>query len=339
MIGGSPSTGSSVLVNLLNRRPELLAGPETYLFIHPRLYSDWPAYRRYLLNHSKTGGLKSIGWFAINGALLLDPFYGWEPLKLKGLVEDSGDFSSFCGSFFSPAMAKKGATRWVEKSPSNALCMEEFLQYFPTGLAIHTTRDPYDTVASLVSRGLSPFQAAASYLVNTAFALKMEGQERYHRIRYEDWVADPGQYLGKCFRFLGLDWDPNILEPPEDEKEVRMKGWLQSEKGKLGASSLGRFHKMEEGVRDRIRYAIFSIRLRDGYRLKHELPVSSIRQICDMLDYPFQAPGPVYYGELALEKYRDLFHRLRRFYPIYGSKYPVEILSHEVIESVKRIDL
>lgn len=118
-----------------------------------------------------------------------------------------------------------------------------------------------------------------------------------------------------------------------------MKGWLQSEKGKLGASSLGRFHKMEEGVRDRIRYAIFSIRLRDGYRLKHELPVSSIRQICDMLDYPFQAPGPVYYGELALEKYRDLFHRLRRFYPIYGSKYPVEILSHEVIESVKRIDL
>ncbi|MBK7410802.1 MAG: sulfotransferase [Saprospirales bacterium] len=130
LIGGSPSTGSSVLVNMLNRHPDVVAGPETYLFIHPKLYTEWPAYRWFLLHRSKWGGLKSIGWFRKNGADLLDPFYGWTQESLSAEIPQALDLPAFAEAFFSKSRKGKDASRWVEKSPSNALCLDLFSTTF-----------------------------------------------------------------------------------------------------------------------------------------------------------------------------------------------------------------
>lgn len=152
LIGGSPSTGSSVLVNVLNRHPELAAGPETYLFIHPDLYREWDRYGHYLLKRDRFRGLKSIGWFRKNGADLLLPEYGWDPAGLAALLNRSASFPEFVEGYFSTAMTRKGATQWIEKSPSNSLAFPDFLKFFPEGKVIHTTRNPYDAVASLIAR-------------------------------------------------------------------------------------------------------------------------------------------------------------------------------------------
>jgi len=326
LIGGSPSTGSSVLVNLLNRRSELLAGPETYLFSHSRLYTDWEKYRRFLIRTNPFGGLKSRGWFPINGAILGDPFYGWEKTDLRELTMKCGDFPEFADAFFARAMQKKGTDRWVEKSPSNALCLDIFLRHFPGGKVIHTTRNPYDTIASLVARGLSVFDATASFLVNTAFGLKPEGEGRHFRLRYEDWVRDPEKHLAALFSFLDLDWDPAVLEPSPEE-EVSMEGWLNNEKGKLGSGSIGRFERMADHKKKQIRLAVQRVRIKDEYRLANGLPVGSIPEIGDLLGYAIQPAASGSKWSLLLQKLDDQRKRMVRLYPFAGRRYPVTLNS------------
>ena len=315
LIGGSPSTGSSVLVNILNRHSDVVAGPETYLFIHPKLYTEWATNRRFLLHRSKWGGLKSIGWFRKNGADLLDPFYGWTPEALSREVNMALDFQSFADTFFSVAKTKKGAGRWVEKSPSNALCMDLFLAHFPGGRVVHTTRNPYDTIASLVARGLSTFEATAAYLLNTSFALKSAGAAQYFCLKYEDWVKAPDQFLRDCFSHLNLDWDPSFLEPEKGEGEVRMKGWLHDEKGALQARSVGRFQRLPELDQEKICYAVEHVHINNGYREMHGLPTRSIPEICKILEYPLHPSTRSFQMSMTLDNWRNQAIRRLKWYP------------------------
>ncbi|MEO1715240.1 MAG: sulfotransferase, partial [Bacteroidota bacterium] len=118
-MGGSPSTGSSVLVNILNRHSALCAGPETYLFMHPKLYRDWTTYapalqRRRLVNH-----LCSEGWFVFHGTILGNSFYQWNPQEISTLTKTSKTLAEFVARYFARVRRAQGAERWVEKSPSN----------------------------------------------------------------------------------------------------------------------------------------------------------------------------------------------------------------------------
>ncbi|MBK8492256.1 MAG: sulfotransferase [Saprospirales bacterium] len=315
LIGGSPSTGSSVLVNMLNRHPDVVAGPETYLFIHPKLYTEWPAYRWFLLHRSKWGGLKSIGWFRKNGADLLDPFYGWTQESLSAEIPQALDLPAFAEAFFSKSRKGKDASRWVEKSPSNALCLDLFLHHFPGGRVVHTTRNPYDTIASLVSRGLSPFEATAAYLLNTSFALKAAGSARYFCLKYEDWVHAPDQFLRACFAHLGLNWDPSCLEPEKGATEVRMEGWLHNEKGPLQAGSVGRFQRLPALEQEKICYAVEHLRIDPRYREIHQLPVSNIPEICEILEYPIHPSTRSFRLSMTISKWRNQAIRQFKWYP------------------------
>ena len=64
IMGGSQSTGSSLLVNILNRHSMLVAGPETYLFMHPKLYHHWEENKKYLIKTNKVYII--LLWFSWN---------------------------------------------------------------------------------------------------------------------------------------------------------------------------------------------------------------------------------------------------------------------------------
>ncbi|MEM1220939.1 MAG: sulfotransferase, partial [Bacteroidota bacterium] len=228
-MGGSPSTGSSVLVNILNRHSKLCAGPETYVFMHPKLYRDWATYapalqRRRLLNH-----LCSEGWFVLHGTILAHSFYQWTPAELSALAKKSKTLTAFATAYFGKVRKAQGAQRWVEKSPSNVVAFPHFLDAFPQGQVIHTVRNPFDTMASLHRRGLSAYYAAGAYLTNNALALRCKDHTRYFRVDYEALVEQPRESLNPLLRFLDLDWEDTLLET--EKQEVRMEGWKNQEHG------------------------------------------------------------------------------------------------------------
>ena len=324
LIGGSPSTGSSALVHILNRHPALLAGPETYLFMHPGLYTDWERHKTYLLKTSKFGGLKSRGWFKMNGADLLQPFYGQSTTSLLHLIAEADTFSHFAGAYFQSALQKAGARIWVEKSPSNALCFDHFLHIFPEGKVVHTTRDPYDAIASLVARGLSPFSATAFYLINTAFAIKKAEDSRYHLLKYEEWVASPEKVLKPLLQSLGLKWRADLIRPEAGE-EVRMEGWLHNEKAALSTRSIGRFYQLTDEQQRHITCAVRQMRINPRYRKVYGLEVGSIQDLCAALGYPEKPSVGHVCSQLKMARLAARFFRLTRFYPHWGRCFPITL--------------
>ena len=323
-MGGAPSTGSSLLVNMLDRHSDLSAGPETYLFIHPRLFKDWPRYRRFLLRTSKTGGLKSPGWFLMNGAQLLQPAYGWSPPALAQLIEASSDLPAFARSFLAGRKEAAGAKSWVEKSPANAITFPQFLQRFSDARVIHTTRNPYDTAASLVARGHSPYQAAGAYIVHTALALRVLEHPAAHLVKYETLVRDPAGTLQRLLAFLDCSWEPAVLEPTPAERrqEVRMEGWLQDENSPVGARSLGRYERLPAAVQRELADALALFRINPAFARRYGLAHRSLRSIAETLDYPFrEAPRPDP-GRLRRQLWRDRLGRALRLYPAGPATYP-----------------
>lgn len=309
-------------MNILNRHPELLAGPETYLFMHPKLFSDWETNKRYLLRTSWMTGLKSEGWFRMNGTDLLQPFFQNTSSQLREMVHREGNLPAFSNAFFQKALQTKGARIWVEKSPSNALCFDRFLKLFPTGMVVHTTRNPYDTVASLVARGMTPFSAVAFYLINTSFALKTSEDSRHYLLKYEHWAQEPFRDLKAFLDWLGLPWSPDLLEP-EEGAEVRMEGWLHNEKGPLKAGSIGRFGRLSLEQQTQIRCVMQQLRINPAYGAKYGLSHSSVREICTALNYAFQPVDQICGKGVRFDELRDRWARLIRLYPNWGKNYPV----------------
>jgi hypothetical protein len=325
-MGGAPSTGSSLLVNILNRHPEIMAGPETYLFIHPALYDQWEQQKKHLLKTGKLRGLKSIGWFRMNGADLLHDFYSWDRGSLSRTIKGSPSFPDFADQFFGKA-ADVHTRVWLEKSPSNTLAFDYFLSHFRDQRVIHTTRNPLDTIASLVSRGHNPFYAAGAYLINTAFALKVHSHPAYYLVRYEDLVHDPQTEVKALLRFLQLaEVEEKLWEPKENEQkeDIRMKGWMANEKGTISNKSLGRFEKLSDNQKILIRAAVASLQIASHYAKKHQLPYTRIDQIAAILDYPLPDLKPGYPLK-PLKKWRRKDHWIRRIkrYPTRGRNYPL----------------
>ena len=326
LIGGAPGTGSSVLVQILNRHPALLAGPETFLFIYPSLYEQFDEYKRYLWRPSKWKGLKSIGWFRLNGALLESDFYGWSKEGIKELTERYGRFPDFVSAFFQPALERNKALYWVEKSPSNALAFTHFLKNFEKGKVIHTIRDPYDNIASLIARGYSAFYATAAVLVNQAFALKTAGMDRVYSWKYETFATSPETALQELLHFLELPYQPALLQAASQGDKVEMKGWQQSEKGPVSAASIGRFEAMPRNVQDQIRLACAHVSIRDSYAALHDLPIQQIGDLCAAFQYPVRKDASGSRWFLQKRRYWDQFHRFVKFYPTAWGSYPVRII-------------
>jgi len=324
IIGGAQSTGSSLLVNILNRHSQLAAGPETYLFMHPKLYHHWKQNRKHLIKTNKLGGLKSETWFKMNGASLLQDFYGWEGEELKRCILGTEHFAEFADLYMARALQKQNAKTWIEKSPANAVAFPDFLNTFDSPKVIHTCRNPYDAMVSLMKRGYSAYYAAGTYIVNTALALRMHHHKNYHTVSYEDLVQKPAQTIQALMHFLEVNIEAHILEPTEQEKneKIQLKGWKNNEKGKIKKSSLNRFAEETPEAQEKIKAALFTFAINPTYAEKHKIQHKNIQAITEVLNYKIHSPTKINQKRLQQEKRQDQISRLKKVYPAFGANYP-----------------
>lgn len=121
-------------------------------------------------------------------------------------------------------------------------CLEASRFGFMEELAGYVTRDPGNLVAALIE----------GWLEQTEKLLELERSlpRNCHRILYESMVLRPQETLPGLFRFLGVEWEPEILERafnmPHDEgggdPKVRFTRSLDPASiGKGGAIPLGTF--------------------------------------------------------------------------------------------------
>jgi hypothetical protein len=118
-------------------------------------------------------------------------------------------------------LARSGKPGVVVKTPSNVLIWDRIAECWPDARFIFLLRHPAAVVASLQASWDPDWQASGTGSLDkiTANALrymrKVEDARRGlagHTVRYEDLTADPETVVGRLCAFLGLPFEPAMLD-------------------------------------------------------------------------------------------------------------------------------
>jgi len=142
------------------------------------------------------------------------------------------EIASFITEFYQIQMSATAKTRWLEKTPSNMLFMEELLEIFPNAKLIHIIRDGRDVASSIIRRNFWPiwknpkidyFNTSRKMTVKNCsifwrdfltFGLnsgKQIGQRNYFEVKFENLVQDTESELQRICTFIDEDIDYNSL--------------------------------------------------------------------------------------------------------------------------------
>jgi Sulfotransferase family len=321
LVGGCGSSGSTLLRSYLNRHPQMFCGSEMGFFNKDIVYKDWGRFSSlYLSCREKT--ISTNGWFPYPGVLLTNGDYAYCRGEVDSFVAESRDVVEFSELYFSKFVEPTGALLWAEKTPSNSYCFQYFLDVFSNGKVIHIMRDPYDTVASLVRRGMTPFFASALYWFNNLSALSVNNLNSYCLIKYEDLVGDPEIVFSKIFNFLQLSKVDfvDILESKGDHYErEKKKSWRFSPDGEIRQSDISSFDKLcaEEKL-----MVIDSL---EAIKISLWGEAGTLEEFCMDFGYHYRGVPKKYF---LVGRYKDMFQdRLKRILKGYfgaGSDYPVK---------------
>lgn len=327
LMGGSGSTGSSMLRRVFNRHPAVFSAAELNFFNKEQIFENWNLAKHRLLS-SRFFRLTTKGWFAYRGTYLLHEDYGWNRAELKELISSSSTLRQFVDAFFARPLAKHSATIWLEKTPSNAYSFTRFLEYFDDGLVIHTARNPLDSVASLVKRGFAPIYASGLWVYNTATAMNAESSDRYFLVRYEDLVTNPEKQVDTLLKTLGLDFEPTMLdgEGNPEGKYTGSKTWLNRPDGKISTSSMGRFNKLDKEKQEEIITALTLFGIADRHVRARGLQYRCCEDICKKLGYQFTPEiYPRYIAKIRSDMRKDYIYRSLRLFATGWRNFPGKI--------------
>ncbi|TVR79950.1 MAG: sulfotransferase [Saprospirales bacterium] len=313
IIGGSGSTGSSLFKNLLNNHPDIFGGIETSLFAKKSLYNNWNL-NKWRITHRSWRGLPNHSWHYYRGVDLLHSEFGHNLGEIKKMIQKSKSFPDFSARFFSRALKENQASIWIEKTPSNAACFSHFLNAFPDGKVIHMTRNPYDTLSSLLSRGFDLWYALGIYLLNTSAALTHENNPAYFRVKYEDLVQDTESTLRNVCHFLEVNFHRDMLLPRKGvaDFETKLRGWKFDETDSVKKGSIGRFEEMDKFLQKEIIQGFKAVYINSTGQNLCGNKLSCLENIIEILGYSLKTQSSSTAGSIT-SKLRNQRHSNRIF--------------------------
>jgi hypothetical protein len=155
----------------------------------------------------------------------------------------------------------------VDKTASYALSLETLMaaeQIFAEPKYIHLVRHPYGMINSFkkarLDRSFFRFKndfpprrlAELTWLICHRNILKFSKRipgERWLRIRFEDFVREPQTWAGELCSFLGIPFDPGMLNPYQ-EKRKRMTDGIKDSSRMLGDIKFHEHQKIDPAVAD-----------------------------------------------------------------------------------------
>ncbi len=279
ILGGAGSSGSTLLITILNRHKKIAAGPELSLF-NKRAFFNMPfeelkAQRKKIINR----GMCTDGWFLY--PRIYFEKYGFSASAFSDLIKASTDQKDFIDRFFSVYLDNAGKTLWAEKTPSNVYCFREFMHLYPEARFIHIYRDGRDVVTSFIKRGMRPYFATMLWLYNTSQALNYRNLPNYYEIRYEDLVKDPAYEIKRLCDFLELKYDAQMLYAKENEK-VEVASWNHSPNAGIDSSSVGKYKSYLTGFHY---YTMLHTRISKRHIRQYQLEYINAEEIQKALGY------------------------------------------------------
>jgi hypothetical protein len=219
-IGNAPSSGSTLLADLLDSTPFTAAGPELNLFSSQYLY-DFSNFGKNLKRSSPSSSIQ-----AIRNRINLHRIhaYGHNEQSFLKLIDGSKNLDDFLGNFALHYLALRGKEIngvVLEKTPQNLTNLD--LYFERTGnFFIHIVRDPIDVYKSLLRRKVPKNLALLAWFIDEAKIFRQIEHEKLVVIRYEDLVCDPYRLSSEIIKKVtGKLIEPEAIEQYRNSNNYR----------------------------------------------------------------------------------------------------------------------
>lgn len=204
---GAPRSGTTILQSLLASHPEITSFPETKFFHY--LWSD-------RLKPRLPDRLREFFHREIHRPDLCDKWVSETSLT-------SDRIKWFVGILDKLAV-EGGNSIWLEKTPEHVYFVRDILDYLPDARFIHIVRNPLDVIASMRKATSDPSTNAIwggewslrfcierwkSSVATTNF---FPSNLQCLVVRYEDLLEDKVKTLSQCCYFIGIAYDPEMLQ-------------------------------------------------------------------------------------------------------------------------------
>lgn len=131
---------------------------------------------------------------------------------------------------------------WGDKSPGLQYYISELLLLVPNAKILHIVRDGRATANSLHRRAHKNLSLSAQDWVDiNLLALQHQqllGKARFKIVRYEDILENTEESMRDICTFLGLDFNPSVLDPSQHQKTEGDRAYVQK---KLNTDAIFRY--------------------------------------------------------------------------------------------------
>ncbi len=245
-MGGSPSTGSTLLRIILDRHPRIFGSTELSTFNKQEFLNNFDKkkdeFPAWLTKGLRTSGYSFYYAFFNNR----ESDYGITDDQLITWSREADNVKQLLDRFIRHCMKGRQEDIFLEKTPSNVLSFPELSELFPRAKFIHMTRDGRDVLCSLKKRWFTRFQAASAWLFNTAAGIRLRESPRYMEVSYEELVTHTEETIRNLCEFLEVEFVPEML----DNGQGRFKGsnrlqkaWRANPLGPIRSVSLNRYQE------------------------------------------------------------------------------------------------
>lgn len=117
-------------------------------------------------------------------------------------------------------ISPESITRWVEKTPDNAYCIQRIREHFPDAKIIVMMRDPRGKLAAHLDlmrnsgQNFAAFNNIRNWLQTAALLREADPlPENMHMVRFEELLTNPEPVLRSVCAFLEIPYNPVVLCP------------------------------------------------------------------------------------------------------------------------------
>ena len=210
MVLGVSRSGTTLLKEMLDRHSALAIPTESYFI--PQLWD----------RHRGRGSERLVEDL---GKIARVREWGVTGDDVRRRVRADASFAEVIRAVYESYAEARGKHKFGDKTPAYMQHLELLERVFPGALYVHIVRDGRDAGLSFISmrrrprfnwarpRGLYDFAAAWRHEIEAArdFAA-VTAPGRYLELRYEDLVAEPEPRLREICAFIGLEFEPAMLE-------------------------------------------------------------------------------------------------------------------------------
>lgn len=245
-IVGVPRSGTTLLAAMLAAHSQISCGPETHFF---RKLSHVNVEQ---LIAQETWPVPAVNFIC---SIRDDTFSSYEReislLQKYELHRDQIDaflrgkkpsVADMLSSVTEQSMIVQGKTRWAEKTPDHIRFLADVRKHFPKAPIIRIIRDPRDVALSLTKVPWGALSYLDALLLWKRWDDMSDGffqtDNLSYTLRYEDVISCPEEELTKLCRFIGEDFEPEMLDTSKTGKQMNSRNvpWMDKASQSIDAS-------------------------------------------------------------------------------------------------------